>query len=576
MKRSLLVLLFLVACTTVAPPPQEPLKVVLVGTTDVHGWFNGHAEARKVGGEEIRYGGLALLASYVDALRATNEGRVIVVDSGDLFQGTLESNIFEGEPVIRGFNAIRYTAAAVGNHEFDFGPVGPAAIAQKPGDDPLGALKRAASLARFPMLSANMTEKATGETPSWARRYTIVDMNGAKIGIIGLSTPTTPDVTMPANVVTLQFGDPVAATVRAARDLRAEGADAVVVIAHMGGRCTKLDDPNDTSSCNKGEEANRLLEALPRGTIDAFFAGHTHSQMRHYINGVAIAQALPTAKAFSAVELWVDRAGNRVARTEMRPHTMLCSMVFEGTDSCDPRSDSTAALVPRVFEGREIARDSRLTSLFEPFLSQVATKRNQRLGITTTNLFERNYLKESPLGNLLTDAMRSEMGTDIALINSGGIRSELKSGDLIYADMFEVSPFDNYAATLEMTGAELLDSLRLASTGGRGILQTSGLKYTIDWARPVNDRVIDVTLENGQPLDPNARYKIVMPDFLAGGGDGQAPVMDKIGSNRITIDYSRPLREVFIDALKKRRQPLEPPQTGRITTLNEQQSTGTR
>ena len=222
--------------------------MIIVGTTDVHGWFNGHEEERKTGGEEIRYGGLALLSSYVDALRAANGGRVLVVDSGDMFQGTLESNIFEGEPVVRGYNAVGYAAAAVGNHEFDFGPVGPATIAQKPGDDPLGALKRAASLASYPLLSANMTEKATGQTPSWAKRYTIVDVAGAKIGIIGLSTPTTPEVTLPANVVALEFGDPVAATVRAAADVRSEGADAVVVIAHMGGRCSNVEIPNDLSS----------------------------------------------------------------------------------------------------------------------------------------------------------------------------------------------------------------------------------------------------------------------------------------------------------------------------------------
>src|SRR5207302_10093636 len=155
-----------------------------------------------------------------------------VVDSGDLFQGTLESNFFEGEPVVKGYSAFGYGAAAVGNRECDYGPVGPDSIARNANEDPLGALKKNAKAAKFPFLSANLPEKATGKTPSWAKRYTMIEANGVKVGIIGLSTPDTPAVTMSANVAALHFGDPVAATVSAAPDLRARGASAIVVIAH--------------------------------------------------------------------------------------------------------------------------------------------------------------------------------------------------------------------------------------------------------------------------------------------------------------------------------------------------------
>ncbi|HWW60853.1 MAG TPA: bifunctional UDP-sugar hydrolase/5'-nucleotidase, partial [Thermoanaerobaculia bacterium] len=278
MKRlPLLLLVFTLACATV---PRQPVHVVIIGTTDVHGWFNGHTEVPKGGGDPLQYGGLATFASYIDALRAENPNRVILVDSGDMFQGTLESNLFEGEAVVRGYNDIGYTAAAVGNHEFDFGPVGPDSVPRKPGDDPLGALKRNAAMAHFPFLSANMTEKATGRVPSWARPYAIVDVAGARIGIIGLSTPDTPNVTTPVNVASLDFGDPVETVIRYAKELRANRADAVIVIAHIGGRCTNLDDPHSLESCDREQEVMRLLNALPPGTIDAFFAGHTHAQMR--------------------------------------------------------------------------------------------------------------------------------------------------------------------------------------------------------------------------------------------------------------------------------------------------------
>ncbi|HEY3053756.1 MAG TPA: metallophosphatase, partial [Thermoanaerobaculia bacterium] len=299
MKRAFFLFIFLVAAC--ASTPHPPVHVVIVGTTDVHGWFNGHS------GKDAQYGGVALFASYLNALRAENGNRVVVVDSGDLFQGTLESNFFEGEPVVRAYNLIGYAAAAVGNHEFDYGPVGPDSVPRVPGQDPLGALKKNAAMAKFPFLSANITEKATGQTPSWVRRYTIVEAGGARIGIIGLSTPDTPNVTVGANVATLNFGDPLAATISAARDLRAQGVDAVVVIAHMGGKCSDINDVHDVASCDQEQEAMQFLEHLPAGTIDAYFAGHTHQQMRQFVNGVPAVQGLAYSAEFSTLDLWVDR-----------------------------------------------------------------------------------------------------------------------------------------------------------------------------------------------------------------------------------------------------------------------------
>src|SRR5687768_5557490 len=158
MKRSFLVVLFLLAAACASAPPQ-PAHVVVVGTTDVHGWFAGHVETPPEGGEGVLWGGLPALASYVGRLREQHPNSVLVVDSGDMFQGTLESNLFEGEAVVRGYNLIGYTAAAVANHEFDFGPLGPEVIARNPGDDPLGALKRNAGIATFPLLSANMLDR---------------------------------------------------------------------------------------------------------------------------------------------------------------------------------------------------------------------------------------------------------------------------------------------------------------------------------------------------------------------------------------------------------------------------------
>jgi 5'-nucleotidase len=123
---------------------------------------------------------------------------------------------------------------------------------------------------------------------------------------------------MAANVTTLSFSDPVAATIREAKSLRERGADLVIVIAHMGGRCNDMNDVHDVGSCSQQQEAMQFLAALPPGTIDAYFGGHTHSQMRQFINGVPAVQALAYSREFATLDLYVDPASHHVRRTSAR------------------------------------------------------------------------------------------------------------------------------------------------------------------------------------------------------------------------------------------------------------------
>lgn len=572
---SLVLLLLLPSCTSVSvPPAAEPVHLIIVGTTDLHGFFNGRPF--EAGGKSIGAGGLAVLSSYVAALRASNPGRVVLVDGGDLFQGTLESNLFEGEAVVRGYNEIGYTAAAVGNHEFDFGPVGPDTAARTADQDPLGALKKNAAAAKFVFLSANMTEKATGKTPSWARPSMLIDVAGTKLGIIGLSKPDTPDVTMRVNVETLAFHEPVAATVNEAADLRRRGADAVIVIAHIGGRCTDMNHVHDVKSCSANEEAMRYLQALPAGTIDGYFGGHSHAQVRQYINGVPAVEALSFSREFGTLDLWVDPRAHRVTRNEIRPHTAICTDVVSGTQICDPaqvRADAT--FIPRLYEGKTMRPDPKLTAIFAPYLEKTAKKRNEPLGVTPADVFTRSFLRESTLGDLLTDELRAATGADIAFMNSGGIRVNLPARPLLYADLFEVSPFENFPSFVKLTGAQIVRALRLTTVGDRGLLQTSGLRYKVDWAlekeKPEMEQnhIVSVTMADGSPLDPAREYLVVMPDFLTSGGDGLMPLMSTIPKTAIRTDFTISLRDLFVAQLRKRAgQSLMPKLDQRIEVLN--------
>ena len=142
----------------IAPPPAITLSIV--GTNDLHGGILQRGDR----------GGLALLGGYVGnvrAARARDGGAVLLLDAGDMFQGTLESNLNEGASVIAAYNTLGYAAAAVGNHDFDFGPTGPAATPQSPSDDARGALKARAMQAAFPFLAANLIDEATGRPVDW-------------------------------------------------------------------------------------------------------------------------------------------------------------------------------------------------------------------------------------------------------------------------------------------------------------------------------------------------------------------------------------------------------------------------
>ena len=174
---AILLLSFLLAsCST-----ESPLLITLIGTNDVHGQL-----LRK---DDL--GGLQLFSAYVDATRKAREndgGAVLLIDAGDMWQGTLESNLSEGASVVAAFNALGYTAAAVGNHEFDFGPVGPAPIPETETDDARGALKQRALEAEFPFLAANLIDDATGLPVDWKNvsPSTLVNVQGVTIGIIGV------------------------------------------------------------------------------------------------------------------------------------------------------------------------------------------------------------------------------------------------------------------------------------------------------------------------------------------------------------------------------------------------------
>jgi 5'-nucleotidase len=577
--RSLVPLVCLtLSCAPASLRQREPVQIVLAATTDLHGWIDGHEEeVATLGGRKLRSGGLDVLGGYLTTLRRHHPGRVVLLDAGDLFQGTLASNLAEGAPVVDAYEILGYDAATIGNHEFDYGPVGERSTAQA-GDDPVGALKVAIKRAHFPFLLANVEEKATGKRPEWARPWVMLRRDGVDIGVIGVTTTDTPVVTNPINVAHLSFTDPVAAIKLASAELRAAGAEVIVVAAHLGGGCSDVSDPHNNTSCDQDSEVFGVARRLSSADADVIFAGHTHARLRTFINGIAIAQAYPLGRGLALVDVWVDRGKVQKERTTLRPLVNVCREVFAGTESCiASRGTKAVKVVDHFFQGAPVLPDPRITPVLAPHLARVEAKMREPLSIRVTETFARDYVYESSLGDLIADVIRKQIPkADFAVINSGGLRADLRGPDVTFGDIFEVLPFDNSLATIVLSGRELREMLRLGTLGRHGILQVSGLRMRLDDAKDAalpfeqRDRIVEVTTSDGQPLDPDRIYTIATTDFVASGGDGTIQLIRTLPPANVKVHEELKLREIVIEDLQKRSRvaPLRPQLEGRITYVS--------
>ncbi len=506
-------------------------------------------------------GGLVTVSAYVDALRAAradDEGAVLLIDAGDMWQGTLESNLVEGAAVVNAYNEMGFAAATIGNHEFDFGPVGNKAVPQQPGDDPRGALKQRASEANFPMLAANLIDETTGRPVEWnnVRPSIIVDVNGIKVGIVGVVTERALEATISANTVGLRVA-PLAETIaKEARGLRDQGASIIVVAAHAGSRCKTFDDPMDVSSCNMGGEIMRVAADLPTGLVNHIIAGHVHQGIAHIVNRISITSSYSNTRAFSRVDLDVDRTTGRVVSRNVHPPTSACLTVVRSSGDCALPDADPAATTKTVYEGREIAPNEAVLEIAKQAAAFAATTKDEKLGVYLESAFEIPPGPESALGNLMTDALLESIDADVAIHNvMGGIRNGLPEGDLTFGAVYEMFPFDNRIVLLDLTGKQLREIIAVQAHRGRRRASFSGMRVIVGCA----DNGMDVVMErmNETVIRDDDRLRVIANDYLALGGDDiLTPVMPEGGFD---IDDGMPrTRDVLLRWFRSRTDALDP------------------
>lgn len=451
------------AVTTSRPAfPTGTRFLRIIATNDFHGALEPRPD-----GNGVRRGGAAYVAAAIERARSECVPRceILLVDAGDLFQGTPASNLSYGRPVVEYYNRMGYAAAALGNHEFDWGT------------DTLRARMRQA---KFGIFGANV-RYTDGRDVEWIPNDTIVTRGKTKIGIIGWSTVATPTTTRASNVVGLRFDPPAPIIDSIGTALRKRGADFVIVIAHAGGFCSR----DGATSCN-GEIIDFARQLSTK--VDAIVSGHTHSLVNADIADKPVVQARSSGRAIDVIDLPLQHYGNIPTRHEVREIAV---------DTLKP--------------------DPAVEKIVEQAVARVAPLVNRH--VATIPLALPRQGNQYALGNLIADAQRWAAKGDVAIMNNGGIRTDLRAGEATYGSLFEIQPFGNVLYSLTMTGAQLRGLLEAMLTKSVDD-HVSGLTIRFDPAKPAGSRLVSVTMADGSQLSDTMTYSVIVNDFLATGGEG--------------------------------------------------------
>ncbi len=474
--------------------------LTLLHTNDVHGrivQFDGYGSTcgEEDAAEGKCFGGVARLATKIGEIRAEG-GNVALVDAGDQFLGTLFYTQYRGQAAQRFMNRLGYQAMAVGNHEFDDGPC------------VLASFIRGAD---FPVLSANIDASQDSDLAGLIKPYTVLEVGGEKIGVVGYTVEETAILSNPGPDVVFEDIEPVVAD--AVVELEAMGINKIVALAHAG-------FPRD-----------KEVAAMVDG-IDVIVSGHTHTYLSNTDEDAE--GPYPTV---------VDSpGGNPVLIVSDFTWGMYLGRLDVTFD---------AEGIPVAWEGNPITLDASveedpdILAEVEKLNQPLAELRSMVVGAADVDLVGERAIcrfEECNLGNLITDAIlwsTAAEDTQIAFENGGGIRASIPAGEVSLGNVLEVLPFGNTIATFELKGEDVLAALENGvsraenpeNEGTGRFAQVAGLRYTWDPSQDVGSRIASVEVKNPDgsysPLDPQATYKCGANDFMRGGGDDYSVFAEK-------------------------------------------------
>lgn len=503
--------------------PVTPASVELnfLGVNDFHGRIDANT---------------VLFAGTIEKLRAAAPGATAFLSAGDNIGASLfASAVAKDQPTIDVLNALELDTSAVGNHEFDGGWA-----------DLRDRVIAGGSNATFPYLGANVYKKGTTEPV--LPEYTVLEMDGVKVAVIGTVTQEVPSLVTPAGITDLEFGDPVDAINRVAAKITAENlADVIIVENHDGaGSGTPEGATLEEEVAAGGPFAKLVTETS--ADVDAIFTGHTHKEY-------AWDAPVPGAGGKTRPIVQTGNYGENIGQIKLTVDTATKQVTAYTAGNVKRTTDAAAGLVaayPRV---------AAVDAIVKKALAAAAEIGNQPVGAVTADITTAfspdpvggpakrdDRASESTLGNLVADSLRDSLspadlgGAEIGVVNPGGLRNELyyaPDGTITYAEANSVLPFVNNLWTTSLTGAQfktLLEQQWQTNADGtvpsRAYQQlglSKNVNYTYDAARAAGDRITSIRVD-GALIDPAKSYRIGTFSFLATGGDNFRVFKDGTGT----------------------------------------------
>lgn len=438
------------------------------------------------------------------------ENTLFVANGDQVGASEFESSLQNDDPTMDALTALSEGSQhsfTVGNHEFDKGQEDAERIRQKLGGT---------------LLAANVT-KSDGSLLMDA--YKIYEVNGVKIAVIGAVTESTPSGVSPQGIQGLTFGDPVAAVNKYAEEIEQAGAaDIIIASYHEGGPAADLDT-------NLGNEVFSKMAKDTSDKADLVLHGHTHYAYNYDIGGRRVLQAGEYGKQVGQVVFTVD-ADNKIVKTDSAVIDTIKDKAPAYTrDGLSPQSQ-------QVYD--------KVVGIKEAAYKEAEVLGAERIGVVNDDItraytwadgaaVKDDRAEASSLGVLVADSMYQWAnknvagGADLSIMNPGGLRNDIDGdGVLTYKDAQTVLPFTNNLAVVTLKGAQLKqvfeEQWQRDANGevpSRPYLQlgiSPNVSYTSDSSRAEGDRITGITID-GNPLNMDAEYKVVMPTFLAGGGD---------------------------------------------------------
>ncbi|MDQ0117253.1 ExeM/NucH family extracellular endonuclease [Pseudarthrobacter sp902506025] len=463
-------------------------------------------------------------AGTIEKLRAAAPGTTAFLSAGDNIGASLfASAVAKDQPTIDVLNALELKASAVGNHEFDGGWA-----------DLRDRVIAGGTNAKFPYLGANVYKKGTTEPA--LPEYTVLDLNGVKVAVIGTVTQEVPSLVTPAGIADLDFGDPVDAINRVAAKITADKiADVIIVEDHDGAGSGVVEGATLEQEVAAGGPFARLVTETS-ADVDAIFTGHTHKEYAWDapVPGVAgktrpIVQTGNYGENVGQIQLTVDTASKQVTAYKAG-NVKRTTDAAAGLVAAYPRVAAVDAIVKKALADAAVVGNQPVGSVTKDITTAFTTD--------ATGAAKRDDRgSESTLGNLVADSLLDSLkpaglgGAEIGVVNPGGLRNELyyaPDGTITYAEANAVLPFVNNLWTTSLTGAQfktLLEQQWQTNPDGtvpsRAYLQlglSKNVNYTYDAVRAAGDRITAVRV-NGELLDPARSYRVGTFSFLATGGD---------------------------------------------------------